>query len=267
MIILTICNSKGGVGKTSLCANLGGFVADCGFKVLLVDSDPQMSLSNYFFVPDQQQYCSNRARKNANFTENINNTAIPQLDIVISNGNKLSYRNTHNSRIYLNGIQNSLRNLKEYDLIIIDTQGASNAQVDSAILSSDLLLSPIVPDVMSAREFLRGTARTIDRLQNTHGYSQLPHSLNGVIYRTRPTVDCRLITQQIKNLIRETPKICMLKTSVPDRTVYRDAATAQVPVHRYEKRRRKGISANETMRALAAELLPELKINSNINNN
>ena len=266
MIILTICNSKGGVGKTSLCANLGGFIADCGFKVLLVDSDPQMSLSNYFFVTDQQ-YCSNDARKNTNFTGNINKTTIPQLDILISDVNNLSNRNVHNTRIYLNGIQNSLRNLKEYDLVIIDTQGASNTQVDSAILSSDLLLSPIVPDVMSAREFLRGTARTIDRLRNTHGCSQLPHSLNGVIYRTRPTVDCRLITQQIKNLIREAPKICMLKTSVPDRTVYRDAATAQIPVHRYEKRRRRGISANETMRALAAELLPELKINFNISNN
>jgi chromosome partitioning related protein ParA len=41
-------NSKGGVGKTTLLANLGGLLADMGARTLLVDADPQPSLTKYF---------------------------------------------------------------------------------------------------------------------------------------------------------------------------------------------------------------------------
>ena len=46
--ILTICSTKGGVGKTTLTANLGGLLASLGQRVLLVDADVQPALSSYF---------------------------------------------------------------------------------------------------------------------------------------------------------------------------------------------------------------------------
>lgn len=44
-------NSKGGIGKTTLLANLGGLLADMGARTLLVDADPQPSLTKYFDIP------------------------------------------------------------------------------------------------------------------------------------------------------------------------------------------------------------------------
>ena len=47
-MITTVTNSKGGVGKTTLVANLSGFLADLGKSVLAVYADIQPTLSSYY---------------------------------------------------------------------------------------------------------------------------------------------------------------------------------------------------------------------------
>src|SRR3546814_19732667 len=48
MQVVSIISTKGGVGKTTTAANLGGFVADAGLRVLLLDFDIQPTLSSYY---------------------------------------------------------------------------------------------------------------------------------------------------------------------------------------------------------------------------
>ncbi len=45
MKTLAFMNQKGGVGKTTTCLNVGAALSLCGFKVLLVDIDPQGDLT------------------------------------------------------------------------------------------------------------------------------------------------------------------------------------------------------------------------------
>src|SRR6266581_2090672 len=51
--VVSVINYKGGVGKTTLTANIGADLAARGCKVLLVDLDPQASLTFSFFRVEQ----------------------------------------------------------------------------------------------------------------------------------------------------------------------------------------------------------------------
>ena len=52
--IISVANLKGGVGKTTITANLGATLANLGLKVLLMDLDYQSSLSNLCLLPQEK---------------------------------------------------------------------------------------------------------------------------------------------------------------------------------------------------------------------
>lgn len=49
----------------------------------------------------------------------------------------------------------------EFDLVLIDTQGARSVMLEMALLCSDMAISPITPDMLAAREFYRGTQQLL----------------------------------------------------------------------------------------------------------
>ena len=79
-----------------------------------------------------------------------------------------------------------------YDCVLIDTQGAVGPLQDAAVLAADILVSPITPEILSAREFRTddGTARSAGTGQRA-GATLGP--MKAVIYRQDRTADARVI--------------------------------------------------------------------------
>ena len=148
-----------------------------------------------------------------------------------------------------------------YDFVLIDTQGAVGPLQDAAVAAADFMLSPIPPEILSAREFVRGTVAMIQRLEPMARLGAPIGPLRGVIYRQDRTVDARTIADELRkaSFLPSKGAITILDTVVPNAVAYREAATRKMPVHRFE-RTRKGAnrSAFDTMQALARELIPNL---------
>ncbi len=264
-----IVSTKGGVGKTTLSANLGGILADMGQKVLLIDADHQQSLSSYYKLIHKAEHGLHKLVTTANAEGCISRTEIPNLDIVVSDDPEKTINTwLRQSSSHFQYLHAALLGLDEsYDYIIIDTKGADGTGElqEMAIRASDALLSPIAPEWISAKEFIRNTVGMLRRLEPPPGiHTGLPAvpPMFGLIYGLDRSSDTRLAAQELRKAFyaESRGKISILDTVVPSMAAYNQATGRQMPVHRFEVKRYGSPtpSAHDTMLELVHELLPHL---------
>ena len=266
MQVIAIISTKGGVGKTTVAANLGGFIADAGKRVLLLDLDVQPTLSSYYELVHRAPcgIYELLAFNEPTLSQLVSHTAIKGLDVVLSNDDQQQLLGS----LLLHAADGRLRlrNLlplfqPHYDLVLIDTQGARSVLLEMAMLAADLAISPITPEILAARELQRGTLQLLDAIAPYRHLGIQPPRLHLLINRV-PAVssNARLIQETLRLIFREHPEVDVLHTELPAIEAFPRAATSSQPVHRIECRRpsgRRAPAALETMRALATELCPQ----------
>lgn len=263
MRVVSLISTKGGVGKTTTAANLGGFIADAGLRVLLLDLDIQPTLSSYFELVRQAPAGAYEllAFNERELDRLISNTSIPQLDLIVSNDERgqLGTLLLHapDGRVRLRNLLPVFQ--AHYDLLLIDTQGARSVLLEMAVLASDMILAPITPEILAARELRRGTLLLLNDIAPYRHLGIEPPPLHLLINRMHPVSnDARQIEQALRHVFGGGLEV--LRTTIPAIDAYPRAATLQLPVHRCERRKPSGRTAPaalETMRALACELFPD----------
>jgi len=265
MQVISIISTKGGVGKTTTAANLGGLLADAGLRVLLLDLDVQPTLSSYYALEQRapggiyELLVFNERR----LEELVSRTTIPGLDLIVSNDHcgELNTLLLHaaDGRLRLRHLLPTLA--PHYDLMLIDTQGARSVLLEMAVLASDLALSPITPEILAARELRRGTLQLLEDIAPYRHLGIKPPPLHLLINRVHPvSANARMIQQALRELFRGQDGIHVLDTTVPAIEAYPRAATLGLPVHRVKPRKPTGRvapAAIDTLRTLAMELLPQ----------
>jgi chromosome partitioning related protein ParA len=265
MLVVSIISTKGGVGKTTTTANLGGLAADAGLRVLLLDLDVQPTLSSYYELAYRapggiyELLAFNEQR----LPQLVSHTIIPGLDIILSNDQRgeLNTLLLHapDGRLRLRHLLPALA--AAYDLVLIDTQGARSVLLEMAVLASNLALSPVTPEILAARELQRGTLQLLDEISPYRHLGIEPPVLQLLINRVHPvSSNAKLIQRALHEVFQGHAGVQVLNTDVPAIEAYPRAATQGLPVHRVEYRQPAGRvvpAALDTMRALAGELFPE----------
>lgn len=157
---IAVANQKGGVAKTTTALNLGVELANLGRSVLVVDADPQGSLTTSLGIrsPDELKITLKDLMQGVVDDEEINaERAVIKLnegiDLIPSNielsGMETSLLNAM-SREYV--LKNTLSDIsRNYDYVLIDTMPSLGLMTINALAAADSVIIPCQPNFLSAK--------------------------------------------------------------------------------------------------------------------
>lgn len=198
MVIVTLTNQKGGVGKTTTSLALAAGLHKKGKKVLMVDMDAQSNLSFAAGVDllnlEASMYDVFKETKDI---RNAVQTVKTGLDIV-TGGLQMAAADmefTSIGREYL--LKKNLNNLSgDYDFCIIDTPPTLGVLTMNALAASHKVIIPLFSDIFS----LQGISQLQGFIQNVREYCNPDLEIEGLLltkYTSRTNI-ARALDEQIQ---------------------------------------------------------------------
>jgi chromosome partitioning protein len=254
--VVTMLNQKGGVGKTSTCHHLAGTLALMGRRVLLMDNDPQASLTQGFWGPvataalDPATTVAALYAGDEPFPEQvIRPTGIPGVDLLPGSRVATDWNvpRPHEADATAQACLRSF--LAEvasgYDLVMIDCPPNLHLCSWAALVASSHLVVPLQAEDYGAQGL--GPVRESMDLVTSGPNPAL--ALAGFVITM---FNARLAIHKLYDtLLREQYGAAVFATRVPYAADYKEAIAQRKPIAGYKP---KGASA-KAIQALADELL------------
>ena len=231
--IIAVTNQKGGVGKTTTAVNTSAGIAKLGYRVLLIDTDPQgnatsgvgvdkrsVKYSSYSIMVDEV-----RAEDAVVHTEFENLNVIPSSIELAAAELELADFEHREARL-----KNALAAVKsEYDYILIDCPPSLGLITTNALCASDTILVPIQPEyyALEGLSQLIATVRLVKRKYNPY------LEIEGVLLTM---YDGRLnLTQQVVQEVKKFFPKKVFSSVIPRGVRLSEAPSFGMPVMYFDK--------------------------------
>ena len=251
--IITVANQKGGVGKTTVTANLGAALTERGWRVLLVDLDPQGSLTlSLGLQPDDQEVTAYDV-----LTAAANGRPVPierafvtagDLTLVPSNIGLSAADVELAGPLGAFALKDALETMPTgFDYVLVDCPPNLGVLTLSALLAATEVLIPLQADYLATR----GLVLLTDQIRKVQRKVNPKLKLLGVVLtmadrRTRHTRD---VEASIRTL-GESGRLPVFKTVIPFTVKLKDAAASGQSILATDGKSQ----AAEAFRALAEEI-------------
>lgn len=174
--VISVCNQKGGVGKTTTTLNLAAALQAQGERVLLIDADQQRNLSTSLLMEGvTKQTLSELLHYTVAGLPCSPDLFIHRtesgLDVVASSkllaaANSILATSNDSEGVLSRAIQDITHQGEDYDFILIDCAPSLDLLVSNALTASDGVVIPTEPASYSA-DGIVGVWETITRIQHT----------------------------------------------------------------------------------------------------
>lgn len=147
--IISFIIQKGGCGKTTTTVNVGGYLSENGFKVLMIDMDPQGNMTQHFgLVPEHIDITIRDVMKGeVQIKDAIIKRSI-NIDIIANNiltsGDEITFLNSYSREFLLRDKLVPIMN--DYDYILLDCPPSLGILSLNALVSSQEMIIVVAPD-------------------------------------------------------------------------------------------------------------------------
>lgn len=234
--VISMCNQKGGVGKTTTTINLGAALAEYGRKVLIVDFDPQGAASAGLGINanelDTTIYDLLVAAR-PDIRPVIYPTGTPNLDIVPANID-LSAAEVQlvNEVAREQALSRVLRPvLDDYDVVLVDCQPSLGLLTINALTASHGVIIPLETEFFA----LRGVALLVETVERVRDRLNPRLEIDGILATMvdERTLHSREVLERLDEAFGEQLYETRIRRTIkfPDASVAAEPITSYAPSH------------------------------------
>ncbi|MBE5738844.1 MAG: ParA family protein [Clostridiales bacterium] len=247
--IVAVFNKKGGVGKSTTCVNLAGYLATFGKKILVLDIDQQCNASSHLGIDKNEEHNTiyDVIIDDCTIEEAIIPTKLENLDIIPASedlaGAEIELVHMNNREKI---VRNHLRKIKnKYDYILIDCPPSLGLITVNVLTACDTVLIPIQCDYLA----LEGLSQLMSAIRLVKKHLNETIDIEGVVLTMKDNRSN--LSQQVAAEITKYFSSKLYKTMIPRNVRLAEAPSYGEPIVMYDHK----CTGAQAYKALAEEFL------------